>query len=213
MPRGRKINADDGLFSCTFLYCTYSTSNLQNFKRHISAARHHIDEPEHKANRAQGAPQHESAGTDLDTEAQTGLDQAPAMDHQGIDDMKWVLATLQKMSRPWQMSQQMGELLSVYGCSSYTRSRVWHQTRASTSGNWCKQGRREARAPLELLVQDLQLPALPEAPPDAQLLEGGMSAPDSASAAEEDLPTSVKALLGPGKPILPSTQHHAWPHC
>ena len=126
---------------------------------------------------------------------------------------KWVLATLQKMSRPWQMSQQRGELLSVYGCSSYTRSRVWHQTRASTSGNWCKQGRREARAPLELLVQDLQLPALPEAPPDAQLLEGGMSAPDSASAAEEDLPTSVKALLGPGKPILPSTQHHAWPHC
>ena len=43
----------------------------------------------------------------------------------------------------------------------------------------------------------MQLPALPEALPDAQLLEGGMSAPDSASVAEEDLPTSVKALLGP----------------
>lgn len=57
--------------------------------------------------------------------------------------------------------------------------------------------RGRARVPLEPLLQDLQLPALPEALPDAQLLEGGMSAPDSASVAEADLPTSVKALLGP----------------
>ena len=73
--------------------------------------------------------------------------------------------------------------------------------------------RGRARVPLESLLQDLQLPALPEALPDAQLLEGGMSAPDSASVAKEDLSTSVKALLGPGKPILPSTQRHAWQHC
>ena len=51
--------------------------------------------------------------------------------------------------------------------------------------------------PLEPLQQDLQLPALPEAPPDAQLPEGAMSAPDNASVAEEDLPPSVTALLGP----------------
>ena len=40
--------------------------------------------------------------------------------------------------------------------------------------------RGRARVLLEPLLQDLQLQALPEAPPDAQLLEGGMSAPDSA---------------------------------
>lgn len=54
-----------------------------------------------------------------------------------------------------------------------------------------------ARVALEPLQQDLQLPALPEAPPDAQLPEGAMAGPDSASVAEDDLPTIVKALLGP----------------
>lgn len=48
-----------------------------------------------------------------------------------------------------------------------------------------------ARVVLEPLLQDLQLPALPEEPPDAQLPEGTMAAQDSASVAEEDLPTSV----------------------
>lgn len=58
-----------------------------------------------------------------------------------------------------------------------------------------RQGR--ARVVLEPLLQGLQLPALPEEPPDAQLPEGATADPDSASVAEEDLPASVKALLGP----------------
>ena len=61
---------------------------MQNFKRHKTAAGHHIDELEHLANRAEGAPQHDNAGIDLDTVAQTVFDQAPATDHQSIDDME-----------------------------------------------------------------------------------------------------------------------------
>ena len=79
-------------------------------------------------------------GSDLDTEAHTGLDQVPATDHQCIDDVELAVGHPPEdaMPRPWQMSQQRGELSSVFGCSFYTRSRVWHQARASTYGYWCK---------------------------------------------------------------------------
>jgi hypothetical protein len=129
-----------GLFSCTLPYCIYNSSTLQYLKHHRSAAGHHIDELEHMANRAQGAPQLDNAGSDLDTEAHTGLDQVPATVHQCIDDVELAVGHPPEdaMPRPWQMSQQRGELSSVFGCSFYTRSRVWHQARASTYGYWCK---------------------------------------------------------------------------
>lgn len=56
---------------------------------------------------------------------------------------------------------------------------------------------------LELLLRDLQLPALPEAPPDAQLPEGAMAASDSASVAEAVLHFVLSNLIA-----LPVGEEH-----
>lgn len=101
----------------------------------------------------------------------------------------------------WQTTLQRGEsclecmLLLIHADrSSACCSKLFMM---GTSASRADERRGRARVTLEPLLQDLQLPALPEVPPDAQLPEGAMASPDSTSVAEDDLPTSVKALLGP----------------
>ena len=58
------------------------------------------------ANRAQGTPQHDSAGTELDKEAQQVSINPLRLITSSSMTRNWALGTLQKRSRTWQMSQQ-----------------------------------------------------------------------------------------------------------
>lgn len=86
MPRKPRLNTEDDVFFCNFLYCRYSTWAAQNLKRHKTKARHYVDDLAiQQRGPIQAGP--DDAGGDIrsDAEAQMGVDGAPHIDMQPTD--------------------------------------------------------------------------------------------------------------------------------
>lgn len=73
MPRKSRFHTEDDVFFCKFSYCKYSTTSLQDLKRHKTQSRHDV---KHLATQQQGPSPAGSHG-DLrsDADAQMGVGQ------------------------------------------------------------------------------------------------------------------------------------------